>query len=140
MMCLSNGFFKSIVHRVFKQAPVERLSMPFFFGLNFNCVEEAVASCTRESDPAKYEMRSCVDWCQLRFKQARLVEEKQQERSAPSATVVAVWEYNNYRMKRRKITKTCSEKEVHRRGRIQSHRVVVLVLLASSQGKLNTTR
>ena len=101
MMCLSNGFFKSTVHRVFNQAPVERLSMPFFFGLNFNYVGGVVASCPGESNPAKYEMRSCGDWCQLRFKQARLVEEKQQERSAPSAAVVAVWEYNNYRMNRR---------------------------------------
>ncbi|TIA00572.1 Clavaminate synthase-like protein [Aureobasidium pullulans] len=68
MMRLSNDFFKSTVHRVYNRAKVERVSMPFFFGLNFNCVEGVIPTCTSEDDPPKYEPISCGDWCQLRFK------------------------------------------------------------------------
>jgi len=63
--------------------------MPFFFGLNFNCVEGVIPSCTSESNPAKYTPISCGDWCQLRFK---LLEDEMKEKyklQAPSAVIVA---------------------------------------------------
>lgn len=90
LMRLSNDRFKSTVHRVFNKAPVDRYSMPFFFGFNFNEKCGVLPSCTSESNPAKYEPITCgevslpvsrspghnihllmlsVQWCQLRFEQ-----------------------------------------------------------------------
>jgi isopenicillin N synthase-like dioxygenase len=61
MMRLCNNMYKSTVHRVFNTATVERVSMPFFFGLNFNLVEGVIPTCTSPENPALYDPMSCGD-------------------------------------------------------------------------------
>ncbi|KAI9641192.1 hypothetical protein NHQ30_009992 [Ciborinia camelliae] len=89
MMRLCNDMYKSTVHRVYNRATVERISMPFFFGLNFNCVEGVIPTCTDENNPPKYEPISCGDWCQLRFKlENDEYKKKNAQSQAPSAVIV----------------------------------------------------
>ncbi|KAK9422034.1 putative Fe2OG dioxygenase domain-containing protein [Seiridium unicorne] len=90
MMRLTNDTYISTVHRVTNESPLERVSMPFFFGLNFNCVESVIPSCISQTNPAKYEPISCGDWCQMRFKIERDAFDEKAAKTAlaPSAVVV----------------------------------------------------
>ncbi|KAK2800314.1 hypothetical protein FQN51_006222 [Onygenales sp. PD_10] len=59
LMRLSNDRFKSTVHRVYNHCTVDRISMPFFFGFNYNEECSVVPTCTDENNPPKYEPISC---------------------------------------------------------------------------------
>ncbi|TIA29030.1 Clavaminate synthase-like protein, partial [Aureobasidium pullulans] len=72
LMRLTNDKFKSTVHRVFNRSTFDRISMPFFFGFNFNEKCGVLPTCIDESNPPKYEPISCAEWTQLRFKQTQL--------------------------------------------------------------------
>lgn len=56
---MTNDKFQSTVHRVYNRATVDRLSMPFFFGFNFNDKCSVLPTCTDEMNPPKYEPISC---------------------------------------------------------------------------------
>jgi isopenicillin N synthase-like dioxygenase len=59
LMRMSNDRFKSTVHRVFNRTTVDRYSMPFFFGFNFNEECSVLPTCVDDQHPAKYEPISC---------------------------------------------------------------------------------
>jgi isopenicillin N synthase-like dioxygenase len=63
LMRLTNDKFKSTVHRVYNRTSVDRLSMPFFFGFNFNEKCSVLPTCTDEKNPPKYEPISCGEVC-----------------------------------------------------------------------------
>lgn len=63
LMRMSNDRFKSTVHRVYNRTTVDRLSMPFFFGFNFNEKCSVLPTCTDENNPPKYEPISCGEVC-----------------------------------------------------------------------------
>ncbi|KIW45448.1 uncharacterized protein PV06_03840 [Exophiala oligosperma] len=84
LMRLTNDRLKSTVHRVFNRSTVDRYSMPFFFGFNFNEKCGVLPSCTDENNPPKYEPISCADWCQLRFQQTDV-----EGKAATTATATA---------------------------------------------------
>lgn len=68
---LSNGKFKSTVHRVFNQSEEDRISMPFFFGPNPNETLSVVSTCIDDEHPAKYEPISCGEYMMRRFAASR---------------------------------------------------------------------
>ncbi|RDW56658.1 hypothetical protein BP6252_14071 [Coleophoma cylindrospora] len=72
LMRLTNDRFISTVHRVYNYSIVDRLSMPFFFGFNFNENVEVLPSCIDETHPAKYEPISCGAWCKRRLAMVKL--------------------------------------------------------------------
>ena len=65
MMRLTNDRFKSTVHRVFNRTTVDRISMPFFFGFNFNEKCGVLPTCVDDAHPAKYEPISCAEVCSV---------------------------------------------------------------------------
>lgn len=58
---LSNDQFASTVHRVYNWTTVDRLSMPFFFGFNYNEECSVVPTCTDANHPPKYKPITCGD-------------------------------------------------------------------------------
>lgn len=56
---ISNDRFVSTVHRVFSRAESDRISMPFFFGFNFDEKVGVLESCLEKGEVAKYEPMSC---------------------------------------------------------------------------------
>ena len=67
LMRMSNDKFKSTVHRVYNRATVDRISMPFFFGFNFNETCSVLDTCIDEQNPPRYEPITCGEVCHLSY-------------------------------------------------------------------------
>ncbi|KAH8892320.1 2OG-Fe(II) oxygenase superfamily protein [Thozetella sp. PMI_491] len=68
LMRTTNDRLKSTVHRVIQHGKVDRISMPIFFGFNFNEMCSVVPTCTSEDNPAKYEPVVCGELVIKRLK------------------------------------------------------------------------
>jgi isopenicillin N synthase-like dioxygenase len=96
LMRLSNDRFVSTVHRVYNRAVVDRLSMPFFFGFNFNEAVGVLPTCVDEDHPAKYEPISCGE-----VSAAKVLILVGSHVSNPSSGVKSVWQWRS--LGRRKL-------------------------------------
>ncbi|KAK1975502.1 hypothetical protein LZ30DRAFT_754081 [Colletotrichum cereale] len=58
-MRMTNDRLSSTVHRVIQHGREDRISMPFFFGFNFDQKLGVLPTCVDENTPAKYEPVTC---------------------------------------------------------------------------------
>ncbi|KAF8107744.1 hypothetical protein N665_0117s0016 [Sinapis alba] len=63
----SNGFFKSLLHRVLGNGQ-ERFSIAFFVEPNHDCLVECLPTCMSENNPPKYPVIKCSTYLSQRYK------------------------------------------------------------------------
>ncbi|KAK7900795.1 hypothetical protein LTR67_003079 [Exophiala xenobiotica] len=63
----TNNVFLSTVHRATNAAGVERISVPFFFGANYDTVMHTLPSCISESRPLKYKSVTAGEHYQMKM-------------------------------------------------------------------------
>ena len=51
---MTNGIYKSRVHRVVQRSQLERHSIPFFFSVSYDSIVEPLPSCVTSENPAAY--------------------------------------------------------------------------------------
>ncbi|SCZ98588.1 BZ3500_MvSof-1268-A1-R1_Chr7-1g09210 [Microbotryum saponariae] len=65
----TNGVFKSTIHRAINRTGKDRMSLPFFFGVDYDVLIEVLPSCITEDRPAKYEPVKAGEWVEQRLKE-----------------------------------------------------------------------
>ncbi|SCV70932.1 BQ2448_3694 [Microbotryum intermedium] len=65
----TNGVFKSTIHRAINRTGKDRMSLPFFFGVDYDVLIEVLPSCITEDRPAKYEPIKAGEWVEQRLKE-----------------------------------------------------------------------
>ncbi|TFK27688.1 2OG-Fe(II) oxygenase [Coprinopsis marcescibilis] len=66
-MRITNGVFKSTVHRAVNRSGVERYSIPLFFGIDYNVLLEPTVGCVSEDRPFQYDIVSAGDYIKSRL-------------------------------------------------------------------------
>ncbi|GAA5886997.1 hypothetical protein JCM16303_003084 [Sporobolomyces ruberrimus] len=80
---LTNGIFKSTVHRAINRSGLSRMSMPFFFGLDYEANLSVLPNCVSESRPALYEPILAGEYVEKRLAETYIrVEDKEGEETA----------------------------------------------------------
>ncbi|TEB39953.1 2OG-Fe(II) oxygenase [Coprinellus micaceus] len=66
---MTNGVFKSTVHRAINRNGVERYSIPLFFGLDYNTRLEPMPNCVSPERPFEYEVITAGEYIKARLAQ-----------------------------------------------------------------------
>ena len=76
---MSNGLFRSTVHRAINRSGVSRYSLPFFFGLNYDAEVAVIPSCVTPDRPALYEPIKAGDYVEQRLAETYIKKDPAQE-------------------------------------------------------------
>jgi len=64
---MTNGIFKSTVHRAVNRSGAERYSIPLFFGIDYDVLLEPIPGCVSPDRPMKYEVITAGDYIKARL-------------------------------------------------------------------------
>jgi isopenicillin N synthase-like dioxygenase len=82
----TNDRFVSTVHRVFNTTGLERYSIPFFFGVNYDATITTLDSCLAQGESSKYEPVLAGEYVWKRLSVSRVDQKELREGKAAAVT------------------------------------------------------